>query len=198
MVSGFYGDTELNFNIKYLDETVPDLETFDGNWIDVRAIEVKVIHPNGISETYKSKEFETVEYKRDDVLFVNFGFALDLTDTETGEQYVANIYPRSSLFKNFGLILTNSVGCIDHSYRGNNDYYKGMFLALRDGVVHKGDRLAQFQVKKPQPKLSFNRVDDLGNPSRGGYGSTGRNYNNSSFLFFIVTLLFNIHIIYCK
>lgn len=175
MVNGFHGDSELNFNIKYLDETVPDLETFDGNWVDVRAIEVKVIHPDGTSETYKSNEFETVEYKRDDVLFVNFGFALDLTDTETGEQYVANIYPRSSLFKNFGLILTNSVGCIDYSYRGSNDYYKGMFLALRDGVVHKGDRLAQFQVKKPQPKLSFNRVDDLGNPDRNGYGSTGRN-----------------------
>ena len=175
MVSGFHGDTELNLNIKYLDETVPDLETFDGNWVDVRAIEAKVIHPDGTSETYKSKEFETVEYKRDDIIFVNFGFALDLTDTETGEQYVANIYPRSSLFKNFGLVLTNSVGCIDNSYCGNNDYYKGMFLALRDGVVHKGDRLAQFQVKKPQPKLSFNRVDDLGNPSRGGYGHTGRN-----------------------
>ena len=81
MVSGFHGDTELNFNIKYLDETVPDLETFDGNWVDVRAIEVKVIHPDGTSDTHKSKEFETVEYKRDDIIFVNFGFALDLTDT---------------------------------------------------------------------------------------------------------------------
>ena len=50
-----------------------------------------------------------------------------------------------------------------------------MFLALREGVVHKGDRLAQFQVKKPQPKLSFNRVDDLGNKDRNGYGSTGKN-----------------------
>ena len=55
MVNGFYGDTELNFNIKYLDETVSDLETFDGNWIDVRAIEVKVIHQNVTSEKYKSK-----------------------------------------------------------------------------------------------------------------------------------------------
>ena len=175
MVSGFYGDTELNFNIKYLDETVPDLETFDGNWTDVRAIEVKVIHPDGTSETYKSDEFETVTYERDDVLFVNFGFALDLTDTETGEKYVANIYPRSSLFKNFGLLLTNSVGCIDNSYCGNTDYYRGMFLALRKGEIHKGDRIAQFQIKKPQPKLSFNRVDDLGNKSRGGYGTSGRN-----------------------
>ena len=52
MVNGFHGDTELNFNIKYLDETVPDLETFDGNWVDVRAIEVKVIHQDGTSDTY--------------------------------------------------------------------------------------------------------------------------------------------------
>ena len=175
MVHGFHGDTELNFNIRYLNDKVPDLEVFDGNWIDVRAIEVKVIHPDGTSDTYKFDDFETVTYEKDDVIFVNFGFALDLTDTITGEEYVANIYSRSSLFKNYGLLLTNSVGCIDHSYKGNNDFYRGMFLALRDGELHKFDRLAQFQVKKPQPKLSFNRVDDLGNSDRNGYGSTGRN-----------------------
>ena len=114
MVNGFHGDTELNFNIRYLNDKVPDLEVFDGNWIDVRAIEVKVIHPDGTSDTYKFDDFETVTYERDDVIFVNFGFALDLTDTITGEEYVANIYARSSLFKNYGLLLTNGTGCIDH------------------------------------------------------------------------------------
>lgn len=165
----------LNFNIKYLDETVPDLEVFDGNWIDVRAIEVKVIRKDGSIEVYKSDNFEVITYDKDDVLFVDFGFALDLTDLDTGKEYVANLYSRSSLFKNFGLILTNGVGCIDHSYKGDNDTYKGMFLAMRNGELHKFDRLAQFQVKEPQPQIKFNRVDRLGNKERGSYGSTGRN-----------------------
>ena len=168
-------EEELNFNIKYLDETVPPLETFDGNWVDLRAIEVKVIRANGEVETHKSSEFETVTYDKDDVLFVNFGFAMDMKDVVTGEEYVANIFPRSSLFKNFKLFLTNHVGCIDHSYKGDNDYWRGMFLAMGSGELHKGDRLAQFEVKKPQPKLVLHSVDSLGNKSRGGYGSSGRN-----------------------
>lgn len=165
----------LNFNIKYLDETVPDLEVFDGNWIDVRAIEVKIIRKDGSVEIHKSKDFDVITYDKDDVLFVDFGFALDLTDLDTGKEYVANLYSRSSLFKNFGLLLTNGVGCIDHSYKGDNDTYKGMFLAMRSGELHKFDRLAQFQVKEPQPQIKFNRVDTLGNKARGGYGHTGRN-----------------------
>ena len=168
-------ENELHFNVHYLDETVPPLETFEGNWLDLRAIEVKVIRANGEVETHKSSEFETVNYEKDDVLFVNFGFAMDMTDLETGEKYVANIFPRSSLFKNFNLFLTNHVGCIDHSYKGNDDMWKGMFLAMGSGELHKGDRLAQFEVKKTQPKLVLHPVDDLGNKSRGGYGHSGRN-----------------------
>ena len=53
--------------------------------------------------------------------------------------------------------------------------WRGMFLAMGKGEIHKGDRLAQFEVKKPQPKLVLHPVDDLGNKERGGYGHTGRN-----------------------
>ena len=75
---GVVGMKDLHFNIHYLDESVPPLETFDGNWVDLRAIEVKVIRANGEIETHKSSEFETVNYEKDDVLFVNFGFAMDM------------------------------------------------------------------------------------------------------------------------
>ena len=105
--------TKLNFNVHYLDETVPNLETINGNWIDTRAIEVKVTRTTGEVEVYDSANFDTVTYEQGDILFVNFGFSMDMTDLDTGEQYVANIYPRSSLFKNFKLWLTNNVGCID-------------------------------------------------------------------------------------
>lgn len=170
-----YQEQELHFNIHYLDESVPELETFDGNWIDLRAIEVKVTRANGEVEVHKSSEFDTITYEQGDVLFVNFGFSLDLTDTLNNENYIANIFPRSSLFKNFKLFLTNHVGCIDTNYKGTNDYWRGMFYAVGSGEIHKGDRLAQFEVRKPQPKLVLNSVDDLGNNDRGGYGSTGKN-----------------------
>lgn len=166
--------TKLNFNVHYLDETVPNLETINGNWLDVRAIEVKVTRTTGEVEVYDSANFDTVTYEQGDILFVNFGFSMDMTDLETGEQYVANIYPRSSLFKNFKLWLTNNVGCIDWNYRGTNDYWCGMFMAMGSGEVSKGDRLCQFEVRKPMPQLELHPVSDLGNLNRGGYGTTNK------------------------
>lgn len=163
----------LNFNIHYLNEDVPKLESFNGNWIDLRCIEVKVTRSaTGLVEVYTG-DWNTITYDQGDVLFVNFGFAMDMTDTITGEEYVANIYPRSSLFKNFGLILTNHVGCIDHSYKGTTDYWRGMFYAVQSGEVSKHDRLCQFEVKKPQSTITFNEVNVLGE-DRGGYGSSGK------------------------
>lgn len=164
----------LNFNIHYLNSDVPKLEAFNGNWIDLRCIELKVTRAEtGEVETYTGN-WETVTYEKGDVLFVNFGFSLDMTDTVTGEDYVANIYPRSSLFKNFGLILTNHVGCIDNSYKGTTDYWRGMLVAMRSGEVSKYDRLCQFEIKKPQPKITLHEVDDLGNVARNGYGTSGK------------------------
>jgi dUTPase len=111
----------LNFNIHYLNSDVPKLEAFNGNWIDLRCIELKVTRAEtGEVETYTG-DWETVSYEKGDVLFVNFGFSLDMTDTVTGEDYVANIYPRSSLFKNFGLILTNHVGELFCNINFNNN-----------------------------------------------------------------------------
>jgi hypothetical protein len=78
----------LNFNIHYLNSDVPKLEAFNGNWIDLRCIELKVTRAEtGEVETYTG-DWETVSYEKGDVLFVNFGFSLDMTDTVTGEDYV--------------------------------------------------------------------------------------------------------------
>lgn len=172
---GVVGMKDLHFNIHYLDESVPPLEVFNGSWVDVRAIEVKITRTNGEVEVYKSNEFETVTYEKGDILFVNLGFSMDMTDLETGEQYVGHIYPRSSLFKNYKLFLTNHVACIDSNYNGTNNYWMAMFLAMDKGEVHKLDRLCQIEICKPQPKLVLHEVEDLGNKDRGKYGSTGRN-----------------------
>lgn len=131
-----------------------------GDWIDLRATEIKV---NGVEQSQ-----QVVEYKTGDVLFVNFGFACELPPN-----HEAYIVPRSSTFKNFGLILTNQVGIIDNSYKGDTDYWLGMFFALKDGKLELGDRIAQFRIQEKMPRLNFEIVDQLDNENRSGYGSSG-------------------------
>ena len=87
--------------------------------------------------------------------------------------YEAEIKPRSGTFKQTGLLLTNSVGCIDESYKGNNDEWLAVFYATRDGYISEFDRLLQFRINEKMPKLVFNEVDVLENEDRSGYGSTG-------------------------
>ena len=89
------------------------------------------------------------------------------------EGYEAHIVPRSSTFKNYGLLQTNSVGIIDGSYCSHDDVWKMPVFATRDTVVHVNDRICQFRIVKNQPKISFEEVDWLEGPTRGGFGSTG-------------------------
>ena len=83
------------------------------------------------------------------------------------------IAPRSSTFKNFGLLQTNSVGVVDGSYCGDNDEWKAPMLATRDVLIRKGDRICQFRIVKNQPELVFEQVEHLAAKDRGGFGSTG-------------------------
>lgn len=165
---------EVNFNIKYHDANMPKLERIGGdksNWTDLRACSIKVIGQDGVVDY--GNDFSTVEYKMGDTVVIDFGISIDMTDNKTGKEYVGNISPRSSTFKNFGLFLTNSVGRIDTVYAGDNDHWMGQFLAMRDGSVSKYDRVAQFDVREQSPLIKFTEVETLGKNSRGSYGSTG-------------------------
>lgn len=82
--------------------------------------------------------------------------------------------PRSSTFKNFGIIQTNHCGIIDESYCGDNDIWKFPAYALRDTIIHKNDRICQFRIVEKMPRVSFVKVEELGNDDRGGFGSTGK------------------------
>lgn len=129
-----------------------------GNWIDLRSAE-DIWIPEGESA------------------MIDLGVSMALP-----EGYEAIIAPRSSLYKNFGLIQTNSLGVIDNSYNGNNDRWK-MPVLCKDGkdfidgkrgtMVHLNDRICQFRLVENQPNIYFIEVDDLGNSDRGGFGSTG-------------------------
>lgn len=136
--------------IKYLTEGLTPVVPFtNGDWIDLRAA-------------------ETVEIKKGDYRLIPLGIAVELP-----KGYEAIVAPRSSTFKNFGIIAVNSIGIIDNSYCGDEDEWKFLALAVRDTVINKNDRICQFRILKNQPQQDIVVVNRLGNKSRGGIGSTG-------------------------
>ena len=137
--------------IQYLDDTVERLRYIDGksDWIDLRSA-AEVVMAAG--------EFTMIP----------LGVALQLP-----EGYEAHIVPRSSTFKNFGIIQTNHTGVVDNSYCGPDDWWYMPAYALRDTVIHKNDRICQFRIVKNQPALVFDEVVALEEKNRGGLGSTG-------------------------
>lgn len=120
-----------------------------GDWIDLKAGR----HYRIAAGTYK---------------LVRLGIAVELPDG-----YEAHIVPRSSTFKKYGVLLANSFGVIDNSYRGDNDEWGFPVYATRNTFIPKGTRIAQFRVVRNQPELELVRVESLGNENRGGFGSTG-------------------------
>jgi len=140
----------MKIQIKYFDKDLEKIEKIEqGDWIDLR-----------VSETV---ELKTGEYK-----LIPLGIGMILP-----KGYEAHIVPRSSTFKNFGVIQTNHMGVIDESYCGENDQWHFPAYALRDTVIHKNDRICQFRIMKKQEQIEFEEVDSLNTISRGGFGSTG-------------------------
>ena len=139
--------------IKYFSEDIEKLRYIGGNsdWIDLRAAE---------DVTMKKGEFR----------LIRLGVAMELP-----QGYEAHVVPRSSTYKNFGLIQTNHMGVIDESYKGDADEWKWPALAMRDTEVHAGDRLCQFRIMKHQPQINFIELQTLENEDRGGFGTSGIN-----------------------
>lgn len=148
---------ELEIKIKYLNDEVPRINKISkGDWIDLYAAE-DIIIPKGESA------------------LINLGIAMQLP-----KGYEAHMLPRSSTFKNWGIIMTNSMGIIDESYCGNNDYWKFPAFCLKPNTdyvkctyIHKGDKIAQFRIIEHMPNIKFTEVESLDNEDRGGFGSTG-------------------------
>ena len=137
--------------VKFVRDGMQPLATFKkGDWCDLRAAEN--IHMNA------------GEYK-----LIPLGVAMQLP-----RGYEAIIAPRSSTFKRWGIMLVNSIGVVDESYKGDADEWHFPAIATRPTMIHKNDRICQFRIIKHQPKLAFRVVKWLGNPDRGGIGSTGR------------------------
>lgn len=136
--------------IKYFDKDIDKIEKISkGDLIDLRSA-------------------ETVELMKGEFHLIPLGVGMKLP-----EGYKANTYPRSSTYKNFGIILANSVGQVDNSYSGDSDQWMAPVIALRDTVIHKNDRICQFEIQRIQPEIEFVEVEHLDDLNRGGIGSTG-------------------------
>lgn len=110
-----------------------------------------------------------VELKAGEFKLIPLGVAMELP-----KGYEAHVVPRSSTFKNYGLLQVNSCGIIDGSYCGDEDMWRMPVYATRDTVVNLNDRICQFRIMQNQPQIVFQEVNALGNSNRGGFGSTGK------------------------
>lgn len=145
--------------IKYHSKELTRIQSYDkGDWIDLRCAE----------ETHlKSGEFA----------MISLGISIKIP-----EQYEMWLAPRSSTFKKFGIIQTNSIGIIDNSYCGNIDIIKMPVIAMRDTVIPFDERIAQFRFiprmkySMPENEIRFIEVSDLGTTDRGGFGSSDNKF----------------------
>ena len=140
----------MKISVKYFVDGLQPVEKLQkGDWIDLRAA-------------------EDVALVAGEFRYVRLGVGMILP-----EGYEAHVAPRSSTFKNFGVLVANSFGIIDNSYCGEEDEWRLPILAMRDTVICKNDRICQFRIVEKQPELEFETVDHLREESRGGFGSTG-------------------------
>ena len=162
--------------IKYFEGAKKLEKISKGDWIDL----------------YANKDMFIPEGTR---AMIPLGVAMELP-----EGYEAHLAPRSSTFKTWGIIQTNSVGVVDHSFMGDNDqwhmpvyclegktfadkvngeynqmesYIKVIGDRIRGTWIHKGDKIAQFRIMEIQPEIKFVEVEHLDNADRNGFGSTG-------------------------
>ena len=142
---------EETIRIKYHTDQIEKLDYIGGksDWIDLRCA-------------------EEVTMKKGDFRLIDLGISMQLP-----KGYEMIIAPRSSTFKNYGLIQTNSVGVVDESYCSDDDHICFPCLAVRDTTIHVNDRICQFRILEHQPCIHFEETDHLDNAARGGFGSTG-------------------------
>ena len=143
---------EAKLKIKYHVKELEKLRYIDGksDWIDLRVA-------------------ENVSMKQGEYRLISMGISVEIP-----KGYEMLIVPRSSAYKNFGILQTNAMGVVDESFCGDNDIIHMPILAMRDTEIHINDRSGQFRLMPHQPEVHFIEVDHLDNEDRGGFGTTGK------------------------
>ena len=150
----------MKLRVKYFNNATKLQKITKGNWIDV----------------YANKD---IFVEHNSMTMVPLGFALELPKGWEG-----HLAPRSSTFKSWGVIQTNSVGVVDDTYIGDDDQWRMPVYCLNpkdvsgNGTkgtwIRKGDKIGQFRIMEVMPEIEFEEVEEFGNQSRGGFGTTGK------------------------
>ena len=144
-----YNIKKVTIDIKYLPNAHKLEQVEWGSWIDLYT-------------------YENITLKQGEQKYINLGISMKLPDG-----YEAIMAPRSSTFKNWGIMQANSIGVIDSTYCGDNDIWMFPAYATKTVTIPPGTRICQFRIQEEQPEITFNTVDSLGTKDRGGLGSTG-------------------------
>lgn len=140
----------MKIKIKYHNNAKKLKKIDKGDWIDLFANEDVDLHTG-------------------DYGLINLGVSMKLP-----EGYEAHVVPRSSTFKTWGIIQSNSKGIIDNSYSGNDDVWMFPYYSTRTDKIEKGDKICQFRIIEKQPEIEFDEVEYLDGENRGGFGSSGK------------------------
>lgn len=142
----------LTLQVKYHSKEIEKIKKIEkGDWIDLRSA-------------------ENVSLKAGQFKLISLGVSMKIP-----EGYEAHLAPRSSTFKTWHILQTNSIGVVDNSYSGNNDIWMMPVYATEDTTININDRICQFRIMEKMPEIVFEEVDNLEGPDRGGIGSTGTN-----------------------
>lgn len=142
--------SETTIKVRYHADIYPLEKTEAGDWIDLRVA-------------------EDVEMKAGEYKLIPLGVSMQLPPG-----YEALVIPRSSTFKHWGILQTNSCGLIDNSYCGDDDIWYFPALATRDVLIEKNSRICQFRIQKKMKNVNFETVNTLNNVNRGGLGHSGK------------------------
>lgn len=162
-----------------------------GDWCDLfTAEDVTLKEPFAamLKRKQKDGEEERTRVVTFDSILIPLGVCI-----EVPKGYESILVPRSSTFKKYGIIQTNSEGIIDQTYSSNEDEWKMPVAATRAITIPKGTRIAQFRVQLSQKatlwqkikwlfssSIKLQKVDSLSNPKRGGFGEGTKEADSQS------------------
>lgn len=139
-------------------------------------VKFKKLNPNAVIPKYAKPgdagldlKATSREYSKEFKCYI-YGTGLAV---EIPKGYVGLLFPRSSIRK-YGLSLTNCVGVIDSSFRGEIMATFRLQAIGSDDVYKVGDRICQLIIM-PYPNITPIEAEELSETERGegGHGSTG-------------------------
>lgn len=175
---------KIKIKVKRINKNLPLPRVIEkGDWVDLRSSETVTLKAPQWCPLKRSAEDKNITHR--DVTFDSKLFGLGIA-MQLPKGFEAVALPRSSTFKNFGVILGNSEGVIDQPYCGDNDEWKFNAIAFRETTINEGDRICQFRIQLSQKATFWQKVkwffcsgikivevDYLDNPDRKGIGTTG-------------------------